>query len=107
MNELLFGNGQQTIAHKELLRVRDNYQAIFRLYHGEKKLIFNEMMMRSTLYQTNTLSWIFIVLGHWNNSLWVDMSLHSDTLSWFQANQSLLFALNTVCLVEKQQIPML
>ena len=24
--------------------------AIFQLYHGEKKLIFNEMMMRSALY---------------------------------------------------------
>jgi hypothetical protein len=24
--------------------------AIFQLYHGENKLIFNEMMMRSTLY---------------------------------------------------------
>jgi len=24
--------------------------AIFQLYHGESKLIFNEMMMRSTLY---------------------------------------------------------
>ena len=33
------------------------------------------------------------------------MSPHSDTLSWFQANQSLLFLLNAVCLVEKQQIP--
>jgi hypothetical protein len=45
--------------------------AIFQLYHGENKLIFNEMMMRSTLYQTNTLSWIFILLAHWNNSpLW-------------------------------------
>jgi hypothetical protein len=31
--------------------------AIFQLYHGEIKLIFSEMMM-STLYQTNTLSWI-------------------------------------------------
>ena len=30
---------------------------------------------------------------------------HSDTLSWFQANQSLLFLLNAVCLVEKKQIP--
>ena len=40
--------------------------AIFQLYHGEKKLIFNEMMMRSTLYYTITLtgSWIFIVLAH-------------------------------------------
>jgi len=24
--------------------------AIFQLYHGENKLIFNEMMMRSALY---------------------------------------------------------
>jgi hypothetical protein len=33
------------------------------------------------------------------------MSLHLDTLSWFRANQSLLFLLNAVCLAEKQQIP--
>ena len=32
--------------------------------HGENKLIFNEMMMRSALYYTNTLSWIFIALAH-------------------------------------------
>jgi hypothetical protein len=37
--------------------------AIFPLYHGENKLIINEMMMKSTLYQTNM---IFIVLTHWN-----------------------------------------
>ena len=30
------------------------------------------------------------------------MSFHSDTLSWFRDNQSLLFLLNAVCLVEKQ-----
>ena len=35
-------------------------------------------------------SWIFIVLAHWNNSLWIDMSTHSDTLFWFWANQSAL-----------------
>ena len=29
--------------------------AIVQLYHGENKLICNEMMMRSSLYQTNTL----------------------------------------------------
>ena len=29
----------------------------------------------------------FIVLAHWNNSLWIDMSLHLDTLYWFWANQ--------------------
>ena len=53
------------------------------------------------------LSLIFIVLAHWNNSLRADMSLHSDTLFWFRANQSLLFLLNVVCLAEKQQIPIL
>ena len=53
------------------------------------------------------LSWIFIVLAHWNNSPRIDMSPHSDTLSWFRANQSLIFLLNAVCLVEKQQIPIL
>jgi hypothetical protein len=68
--------------------VLDRDSAIFQLYHDENKLIFNEMMMMSTLYKTNTLSWICIVLAHWNNSLWVDMSLHSDTLFWFRANQS-------------------
>ena len=66
---------------------------IFQLYYGENKLIFNEMMMRSALFYTNTPSWIFIVLAHWN-SPWVDMSLHSDTLFWFWANQSLLFLLS-------------
>jgi hypothetical protein len=51
------------------------------------------------------LSWVFIVLAHWNNSLWVDMSLHLDTLFWFRAIQSLLFLLTAACLEEKQQIP--
>ena len=37
--------------------------AIFQLYHGVNKLIFNEMMMKSALFQTNTLSWIFIELA--------------------------------------------
>jgi hypothetical protein len=75
--------------------------AIFQLHHDENKLIFNEMM-------TNTLSWIlFIVLAHWNNSSQIDMSSHSDTLSWFIADQSLPFLLNAACLAEKQQIPIL
>jgi len=30
---------------------------------------------------------------------------HSDTLSWFRANQSLLWLLNDACLEEKLQIP--
>jgi hypothetical protein len=42
-----------------------------------------------------------------DNSHWVDMSLHSDTLFWFRANQSLLFLLNAAFLAKKQQIPIL
>ena len=38
-------------------------------------------------------------------SLQVDMSLLLDTLSWFRANQSVLFLLNAACLAKKQQIP--
>ena len=41
------------------------------------------------------LSWIFIVLAHWNNSPQVNMSLHSHTLFWFWADQS--FALSSQC----------
>jgi len=47
----------------------------------------------------------FIVLAHRNNSPLLDMSLHPDTLSWFRANQSLLFLRNAACLAENQQIP--
>ena len=54
---------------------------IFQLYHVKNKLIFYEIKMSSALYKTKTLPWIFIVLAHWNNSLWIDMSPHSDTLS--------------------------
>ena len=35
--------------------------AILQFYYGENKLIFNDMMMRSALYKTNTLSWKFSV----------------------------------------------
>jgi hypothetical protein len=43
------------------------------------------IMMMSTLYWINTctLSWIWIVLVHWNNSSRTDLSLHSDTPSVF------------------------
>ena len=50
---------------------------------------------------------IFIVQATSNNSRWIDMSPHSDTLSWFRVNQSLLFLLNVVCLAERHQIPTL
>jgi hypothetical protein len=82
--------------------------AIVQLYYGENKLILNEIMMvRSALFLINTLSLICIVLAHWNNSLRVDMSLHSDTLFWSRVNQSLLLLLNAEYLAEKQQIPIL
>ena len=96
------------IFKKELVSERwlfNANSAIFQLYHGENKLIFNEMMMRSALYLTNTLSWI--VLAHWNNSPQIDVSPHLDTLSWFRFNPSLLFLCNAACLAEKQQIPIL
>ena len=32
------------------------------------------MMTRCALYQTNTLSWILILLAHWNKSSRIDMS---------------------------------
>ena len=54
---------------------------LIELYHGETKLYFNNMMMMSDLYYTNTLSTIIIVLAHRNNSPRINMSLHSDTLS--------------------------
>ena len=50
------------------------------------------------------LKHMLLVLAHWNNSPRIDMSLHLDTLSRFQANQCFL-VLNDVCLAEKQQIP--
>jgi len=72
----------------------NTHSAIFQLYHGETKLIFNERMMWSALYKSNTLSLICIMVAHWNNSMRIKMSLHSDTVSWFRANQSLLFLLD-------------
>jgi hypothetical protein len=58
----------------------------------ENKLIFNEMMMESALYKTNMLNWILIVLAHWKNTPRIDMSTHSDILSWFRVNQSFSLA---------------
>ena len=51
------------------------------------------MMMRSPLYQTNTLSRIFIMLAHWNNTPHVDMSPHSDTLSCSEPTSLCFFSL--------------
>ena len=48
----------------------------------------------SSLFQTKTLIGIFIMPSRWNNNLQVDVSLHSDTLFRFRANQSLLLLLS-------------
>jgi hypothetical protein len=100
------GENHRAVGVSEWLLFNAN-SAIFQLYHGENKLIFNEMMIRSALFQTNKLSWICIALAHWNNSLRIDMSPYSDTLFWFWANQSLLLLLNAKWSAEKQQIPIL
>ena len=78
--------------------------AISQLYHGKIKL---HSMKWCLLYTRLTLNWISIVLAHWTNSLWVDMSFFSDTLFWFWINQSLLLLLKAVYLAEKQQIPII
>ena len=44
---------------------------------------------------------VYMNIHDLNNSQRIDMSLHSETLSWFRANQSLLFLLNAACLAEK------
>jgi hypothetical protein len=48
-----------------------------------------------------TVKWAIFQLYH------LDMLLHSDTLSWFRANQSLLLFRKALSLAEKQQIPIL
>jgi predicted nucleotidyltransferase len=81
------------------------YRVLLEIFFSNLNELFcnNEMMRRSALFWTNTLSWICIVIAHWNNIPQIDMSLHSDTLSRFQANQCLLLQLNTATVAEWQQ----
>jgi hypothetical protein len=64
-----------------------------------EQVIFDEMMMM--IFALYTLNWIFIVLDYWYNSLQVELSLHSVTLTGFQANQFLLLLLNAVYLMDQ------
>jgi hypothetical protein len=48
-----------------------------------------------------------IYFGASDNSPKIDMLLHSDTLFWFRANQSLHFLVNAACLAGKQHMPIL
>ena len=45
----MFSFGNLFVLVSELFLFNAN-SAIFQLYHGENKLIFNDMMMRSSLY---------------------------------------------------------
>ena len=72
---------------------------IFVLYHGENKL--HSMRWWWCLLCSRPTH---LVLTNCDNSPQVNMSPHSDTLSRFRANQSLLFLLNAACWAEKQQI---
>jgi len=65
----------------------------FAAYHCENKLNVDEMVIISVLYKTNVLRWIVIMQGHWNNSPWEGVSLHSNTFSWSRAIHSLLLLL--------------
>jgi hypothetical protein len=75
------------------------------------KLITNQPFNESKTVTTETLVHSFYITYYMLliniNSSRIDMSLHSITLFWFRANQSLLFLLNAACLAEKQQIPIL
>ena len=53
-----------------------------------EQVIFDEMMilMMSTSYSTNTLSWIFILLADWNTSSLVEMLLHSRHIILISSN---------------------
>jgi hypothetical protein len=69
--------------------------AILQHYHDENKLTLNVI---------GTYVWICIVLAHWNNTQRIDAPLGRIILSWFHANLSLFFLLNSEHLAEKQQI---
>jgi hypothetical protein len=69
-------------------------------YMGVCCFLFNERLMRSTLYYTITLSCILSVLAHRNNC-----PPHTDTLSSFRASQSLLFIFNGTCSLRSNTHP--
>lgn len=84
-----------------VLLFNDMYFMIFQLHHSENKLLIHEMIMLTVLYETNMLSWSFVVLAHKQQ---IDMSLYLSTLSLLSVNQSLLLPLNAGCFLEKQQL---
>ena len=65
--------------------------SFFQLYHDDNKLHDDVHFVEQHVYPYLD----FIVLPHWNNNPWADMSLHSDTLSRIR---SLLLLLKAVLL---------
>ena len=84
-NKWLLFNTEQAIFHLQCILWQD--QVTFQWDEDD-----------SLFVPDKTLSWIFKVLN---------MSLYSDTLSWFWGNQSMLLLLEAVCIAQKQQIPIL
>ena len=68
--------------------------AICHLYHGENKL-HSMRWWRIPLCTRPTR--LVGPLAHWYSSPRVDMSLHSDTLTWFRVHQYLLLFLDVAC----------
>ena len=73
-------------------------QQFFSYIMARKKLFAMSWWWGPVCTRPTPLVWFLIVLAHRNNSPPIDMLPHSDTLSWFRANQSLLFLLNAACL---------
>ena len=69
------------------------YVSNFQQYNGETMESYISMMKMSDFYFSNRLSGIFIVLAHWKISLWINMSLQYEIISWFRDNQSLFLLL--------------
>ena len=94
------GNLQEQISHQWNLYTGN----IIFLWNMFYQNLYHRKLFLGELFHRN-LFWL--ILAHWNNSPRLDMSLHSDTLFWFRANQSLPFLFNAACLAEKQQISIL
>jgi hypothetical protein len=67
------GVKQQSLTHSLIYNTYKLHVCFFRI-----------IFVFSTIRPTSLVE-SFIVLTHWNNSLWVDMSLRQDTFSWFRA----------------------
>ena len=78
-------------------------RAILQLYHGENKLL--SMKWWWCLLCITSICRVEYLLASWMKQQSTDRHVdHSDTLSWFRANKSLLLLLKAVCLAKKQQI---